>query len=81
MIEAASRGASNSIKLVANVAVNLIAFVSLLGFLNATLRWFGERAGMKPPGHEYLTFQVNPTLDIYFLNYSIDCFELHIFSS
>lgn len=57
VIEAASKGASNSIKLVANVAVNLIAFVSLLGFVNATLRWFGERAGMKPPGHEYLTFQ------------------------
>lgn len=58
IIEAASQGATNSIKLVANVAVNIIAFISFLGFVNATLRWFGERVGMRPPDYEYLTFQV-----------------------
>ncbi|XP_071158639.1 solute carrier family 28 member 3-like [Mytilus galloprovincialis] len=78
VIEAASQGASNSIKLVANVAVNLIAFVSLLGFVNATLKWFGERAGMKPPGHEYLTFQYICSYVFYPLAYlmgveTVDC--------
>ncbi|XP_060066328.1 solute carrier family 28 member 3-like [Ylistrum balloti] len=57
IIEAASSGASQSIKLVANVAVNLIAFVSLLEFVNATLKWFGNRVGMEPPEDE-LTFEL-----------------------
>ncbi|KAL5007825.1 hypothetical protein ScPMuIL_016631 [Solemya velum] len=55
IIEAAAKGASMSVKLVANIAANLIAFISLLGFVNATLKWFGERAGvMDPP----LSFQL-----------------------
>ncbi|KAL5007459.1 hypothetical protein ScPMuIL_016265 [Solemya velum] len=55
IIEAAAKGASLSVKLVANMAANLIAFISLLGFVNATLKWFGERAGvMDPP----LSFQL-----------------------
>ncbi|KAL8570397.1 hypothetical protein ACOMHN_035815 [Nucella lapillus] len=52
MIEAASAGASNAIMLVANVVVNVIAFLSILKFINATLTWFGDRAGV-----EGLTFQ------------------------
>ncbi|KAK0058302.1 solute carrier family 28 member 3 [Biomphalaria pfeifferi] len=52
MIEAASNGASMSVKLVANIAVNLIAFVALLHFINATLTWFGDRVGV-----DNLTFQ------------------------
>ncbi|CAL1538783.1 unnamed protein product [Lymnaea stagnalis] len=52
LIEAASNGASMSIKLVANIAVNLIAFVALLQFVNATLTWLGDRVGQ-----EGLTFQ------------------------
>ncbi|KAL3831924.1 hypothetical protein ACJMK2_023614 [Sinanodonta woodiana] len=47
MIEAASAGAISSIKLVSAIAVNLIAFLSLLEFVNATLGWFGERAGVQ----------------------------------
>ncbi|KAH9523621.1 hypothetical protein Btru_040467 [Bulinus truncatus] len=46
LIEAASNGASVSVKLVANIAVNLIAFVALLQFINATLTWFGDRVGV-----------------------------------
>lgn len=46
LIEAASSGASASIQLVANVAVNVMAFLSILAFVNATLNWFGERAGI-----------------------------------
>ncbi|XP_071158596.1 uncharacterized transporter HI_0519-like [Mytilus edulis] len=57
IVEAASNGACMSVKLVANIAVNLIAFISLLQFVNATLTWFGERAGLYAPDHELLTFQ------------------------
>ncbi|XP_027470228.1 solute carrier family 28 member 3 isoform X3 [Zalophus californianus] len=41
-LEAATQGASSSISLVANIAVNLIAFLSLLSFVNAALSWFGN---------------------------------------
>lgn len=53
LVEAASAGAVASIKLVANIAVSLVAFLSLLEFVNRTLTWFGNRAGMTTP----LTFQ------------------------
>ncbi|KAK3588025.1 hypothetical protein CHS0354_012071 [Potamilus streckersoni] len=49
IIEAASNGASVSIKLVANIAVNLIAFIAILGFVNATLAWMGRRVGILNP--------------------------------
>ena len=48
-----------SIKLVANIAVNLIAFVALLQFVNNTLVWFGDRVG-----YDGLTFQVASSLNI-----------------
>ncbi|KAK7483948.1 hypothetical protein BaRGS_00024832 [Batillaria attramentaria] len=41
ILEAAAAGASQSIALVANIAANLIAFLALLAFVNATLAWFG----------------------------------------
>ncbi|XP_072409254.1 sodium/nucleoside cotransporter 1, partial [Chiloscyllium punctatum] len=41
ILEAASNGASASIGLVANIAVNLLAFLAILDFLNAALSWFG----------------------------------------
>lgn len=53
LIEAASAGASSAIMLVANVAVNVMAFLSILKFINATLTWFGDRAGV-----EGLSFQM-----------------------
>ncbi|XP_074647345.1 solute carrier family 28 member 3-like [Tubulanus polymorphus] len=53
VIEAAANGASQSISLVANIAVNLIAFIALLHFLNSTLDWLGQRVG-----HPGLTFQI-----------------------
>ena len=55
IIEAASNGASLSISLIANIAVNLIAFIAILDFIDATLTWFGDRVGMKDPE---LTFSV-----------------------
>uniref|UniRef100_A0A673LAV4 Sodium/nucleoside cotransporter n=1 Tax=Sinocyclocheilus rhinocerous TaxID=307959 RepID=A0A673LAV4_9TELE len=42
VLEAVSGGASASIGLVANIAANLIAFLAILDFINATLRWLGE---------------------------------------
>ncbi|KAK7110215.1 uncharacterized transporter HI_0519-like [Littorina saxatilis] len=55
IIDAASNGATQSVKLVANIAVILIAFIALLDFVNATLVWFGERVGVHDPK---LTFQL-----------------------
>ena len=46
MIEAAYQGANQSIKLVANICINVMAFLAILEFLNNTLTWFGERAGV-----------------------------------
>ncbi|KAM6169951.1 solute carrier family 28 member 3 [Rhynchocyon petersi] len=42
LLEAACQGASSSISLVANITVNLIAFLALLSFLNSILSWFGN---------------------------------------
>uniref|UniRef100_A0A8C0LHH4 Concentrative nucleoside transporter C-terminal domain-containing protein n=1 Tax=Canis lupus dingo TaxID=286419 RepID=A0A8C0LHH4_CANLU len=42
LLEAATQGASSSISLVANIAVNLIAFLALLSFVNAALSWLGN---------------------------------------
>lgn len=53
VVDAAAAGASNAVSLAANIAANLIAFIALLTFINATLTWFGQRVGI-----EELTFQV-----------------------
>uniref|UniRef100_A0A8C4JW06 Solute carrier family 28 member 3 n=1 Tax=Dromaius novaehollandiae TaxID=8790 RepID=A0A8C4JW06_DRONO len=42
LLEAASQGASASILLVANIAVNLIAFLALLAFVDSALSWAGN---------------------------------------
>ena len=41
VIEAAAKGASTAVALVANIAANLIAFLAFLSFFNAVLTWFG----------------------------------------
>uniref|UniRef100_A0A8C2X6Z0 Solute carrier family 28 member 1 n=1 Tax=Cyclopterus lumpus TaxID=8103 RepID=A0A8C2X6Z0_CYCLU len=53
ILEAASSGASASISLVANIAANLIAFLAILGFINATLKWLGGMVG-----YPSISFQV-----------------------
>lgn len=60
VIGALSSGASASVKIVATVVVNLIAFIATLHFLNAVLTWFGDRVGI-----EELTFQVHVLLKVY----------------
>ncbi|XP_030313053.1 sodium/nucleoside cotransporter 2 isoform X2 [Calypte anna] len=52
ILEAASNGAAASVVLVANIAANLIAFLAVLEFINAALRWFGEMVDI-----EGLSFQ------------------------
>nr|XP_044612818.1 solute carrier family 28 member 3-like [Equus asinus]XP_044612819.1 solute carrier family 28 member 3-like [Equus asinus] len=42
LLDAASHGASSSISVVAHIAVNMIAFVALLSFVNSALSWFGN---------------------------------------
>lgn len=41
MLEAASQGASCAVGLVANIVVNLIAFLALLAFLDSAVSWLG----------------------------------------
>ncbi|XP_049708533.1 sodium/nucleoside cotransporter 1 isoform X2 [Elephas maximus indicus] len=41
VLEAASSGASISVKVIANIAANLIAFLAALAFINAALSWLG----------------------------------------
>ncbi|XP_062608399.1 solute carrier family 28 member 3-like [Saccostrea cucullata] len=53
VIEAISSGASNSVKVVAAIAVNVMAFLCVLEFVNMTLTWFGDRVGI-----ERLSFQL-----------------------
>ncbi|XP_068458558.1 sodium/nucleoside cotransporter 1 [Clinocottus analis] len=53
ILEAASSGASASIGLVANIAANLIAFLAILGFINASLMWLGGMVG-----YPSITFQI-----------------------
>jgi len=54
-MEAAASGAIIAVTSCANIAANLIAFISLLAFINATLVWFGGRVGFDEPA---LTFEV-----------------------
>lgn len=52
VIEAAAKGASTAIALVANIAANLIAFTAFLAFLNGVLSWIGSMVG-----HPEFTFE------------------------
>lgn len=53
VLEAAGNGAAISVGLVANIAVNLIAFLAVLEFINATLAWLGSLVNLPD-----LSFQV-----------------------
>ena len=52
-MEALSAGASTSICIVANIAVNLIAFMALLAFTDDVISWLGHFVG-----HPEISFQV-----------------------
>lgn len=53
LVEAASAGAAISVKVVANIAANLIAFLAVLAFINAALAWLGDMVDIQG-----LSFQV-----------------------
>lgn len=53
LIDALSVGATTTIKLIAYVVVNLIAFVAVVAFLDAVVSYMGGRVG-----HPELNFQV-----------------------
>lgn len=53
LVEAASAGAAISVKVVANIAANLIAFLAVLAFINAALSWLGDMVDIQG-----LSFQV-----------------------
>ncbi|XP_070182912.1 sodium/nucleoside cotransporter 1-like, partial [Littorina saxatilis] len=58
LVDAATTGAVAAIGVVSHILVTVIAFISLLAFVNATLEWFGERVGLVPPYYPQLTFQL-----------------------
>ncbi|KAK3608164.1 hypothetical protein CHS0354_034123 [Potamilus streckersoni] len=58
IIDAASIGAVGAISIVAHILSSVIAFISLLEFVNVTLQWFGDRVGLTPPDYPSLTFQL-----------------------
>ena len=62
MVEAASAGAISAMPIIAYIIVHLIAFLSLLDFINDTLAWLGARVGVAPPDYPVLSFQVRKTL-------------------
>ncbi|RUS81030.1 hypothetical protein EGW08_011196 [Elysia chlorotica] len=57
VIEAASAGAISAIPVIAYIVVHLIAFLSILDFVNSTLAWLGARVGLAPPNYPVLSFQ------------------------
>ena len=61
IIDAASVGAVAAISLVAHILASVIAFISLLQFVNSSLQWFGDRVGLTPPDYPPLTFEVSLT--------------------
>lgn len=73
LIEAASNGASASIKIVGAVAVNVLAFLSLLAFLNATLTWFGDRVGVDGLTFEFICSYVLYPVSFFMGTETADC--------
>lgn len=53
LLEAASTGAAMSVRVVANITANLIAFLAVLAFINAALSWLGDLVDIQG-----LSFQV-----------------------
>ncbi|XP_021350783.1 solute carrier family 28 member 3-like isoform X2 [Mizuhopecten yessoensis] len=47
VVEAMAKGGLQGLQLVKGVLINILTYISLLAFANATITWFGERAGVK----------------------------------
>ncbi|KAL4220156.1 hypothetical protein ACF0H5_020565 [Mactra antiquata] len=63
IIEAITNGATLSLKIWAAIGTNVVAFLSLLGFVNSTLAWMGDRVGIENLSFElicsYVLFPVS----------------------
>lgn len=68
-----SRGATDGIYLVLNIAANLIVFIAFLAFFNNLVEWLGDSVGVFG-----LTFQVFLTMPIYFF---FECVHVPTFRS
>ena len=53
LLEAANSGAAMSVRVVTNIAANLIAFLAVLAFINTALSWLGDMMDVQG-----LSFQV-----------------------
>ncbi|GFO44651.1 sodium/nucleoside cotransporter [Plakobranchus ocellatus] len=73
VIEAACNGATVSAKIIASIIVNLIAFLSLLKFVNATLIWLGERVGKKNFTFQYICSYVLYPIALFMGTKTDDC--------
>ncbi|KAL5006235.1 hypothetical protein ScPMuIL_015041 [Solemya velum] len=54
IIQAVSQGAVQGLKLVSVIIVNLLAYFSIMQFLNSTVEWFGNRAGVQGLTFEFI---------------------------
>ncbi|XP_076108650.1 solute carrier family 28 member 3-like isoform X2 [Mytilus galloprovincialis] len=54
LMEAASAGATSTVKLIAYVVVNLIAFLAILSFVDAIISFYGDRVGHPEVNFEWL---------------------------
>ncbi|KAJ8313632.1 hypothetical protein KUTeg_008193 [Tegillarca granosa] len=73
IVEAASAGATSSIKMVAGIAVNVLAFLSILKMVNATLTWFGERAGVEGVTFQFICSYVLYPVAFFMGTETVDC--------
>ncbi|CAM1294639.1 SLC28A3 (predicted) [Pycnogonum litorale] len=54
VLEAASRGASQSVDMISNIIANLIAFLAFIKFIDTLLSWFGSLVGYPSLGFEII---------------------------
>lgn len=47
IFDAASNGAMAALGVIGGIAVNIVAFMSLLSFVDASLAWFGDRINVE----------------------------------
>ncbi|KAL5006302.1 hypothetical protein ScPMuIL_015108 [Solemya velum] len=76
ILQAAAAGAMSSIKLVAAVAVNVIAFLALLAFVNGSLIWFGDRVGIEGFTFEFICSYLLYPVAFLMGTDADDCFKL-----
>ena len=62
LLDALSKGAKQGLTLVGFVVINILVFLALLEFLEQTLLWFTERAGVEGFGFTVRPFNTSPSL-------------------